>query len=187
MGIIKRHPVTLNREKSALLIIDIQERIYKVVRNYEKLIENVEKLIKGIKILNVPIYYTEQYPKGLGSTLPQLKELLSGEAIQKLSFSCFGADDLFAQLKNEGVEQVIVCGIESHVCVQQTVLDLLINDFQVNLPLDAISSRRKIDYNTALKKMEKHGVELTTVESILFELLQVCGTPEFKQVSSLVK
>lgn len=187
MSNIKKHKITLKREKTALLIIDIQERIYKVMRNHEKLIENVEKLVKGIKILNVSIYTTEQYPQGLGSTILQIKNLLPEEPIQKMSFSCCGAADLFTQLKNNGIEQVVVCGIESHVCVQQTVLDLIANDFQVNLPVNAVSSRSKIDYNTSLQRMEKHGAELTTVESILFELLQVSGTPEFKQISSLVK
>jgi nicotinamidase-related amidase len=182
-----KHPSILNRKKSALVIVDIQERIYKVMRKHEKLIENVLKLIKGSKILNIPIYHTEQYPKGLGITNEQIKEELTGEAIQKLTFSCLGAQDLFEQLRRKNVEQVIVCGIETHVCVQQTVLDLLANNFQVYVPVNCVSSRSKIDYKTAINKMAKHGAEITTVESILFELLQICGSPEFKKVSSLIK
>jgi nicotinamidase-related amidase len=184
---IIKHPIILNREKTALLVIDIQEKIYKVVRNYELLIDNVLKLVKGFKILNLPIYFTEQYPKGLGETVRQLKDEINKDAVLKLTFSCSGASDLFDQLKKNNIQQVVVCGIESHVCVQQTVLDLLANGFQVNLAVNAVSSRTKIDYKTAIARMGKHGAELTTVETILFELLQICGTPEFKGISSLIK
>ena len=187
MSTFIRHPKILDRNKSALLIIDIQEKIYKVVRKHEKLIENVLKLIKGFKILDLPIYYTEQYPKGLGPTISKIKEELVGDAIQKLTFSCSGAENLFEELRNNNIEQVIVCGIESHVCVQQTVLDLLANGFQVNVPANAVSSRFKIDYKTAIKRINKNGAEITTAESVLFELLQICATPEFKQISALVK
>lgn len=182
-----KHPKTLDKKKTALLVIDVQERIYKVVRKHKSLIENIVKLIQGAKILELPIYFTEQYPKGLGSTAEIIKKEFEGEALQKLTFSCYGAEDLFQQLKQNNIEQVIVCGIESHVCVQQTVLDLLANDFQVNLPANAVSSRFKIDYEIALKRMAHNNVEITTVESILFELLQVCKTEEFKKVSSLIK
>lgn len=178
----------LNREKTALLIIDVQERIIGVMRKSKRLQENLLKLIRGIKTLNVPIYFTEQYPKGLGPTLSEIKnELVDVEAVQKMSFSCFGAEDLFTLLKEKNLEQVVVCGIESHVCVQQTVLDLLANGFQVDVAADAVSSRNKLDYDTALERMRTHGAEITTTESILFELLKVCGTDEFKAISKLVK
>ncbi len=185
---IKRNSKILNSEKSALLIIDIQERILSVERKKERVIENTIKLIQGCKVLNIPIYYTEQYPKGLGPTHHGIKsELETVEAIQKMSFSCYGAGDLFKEFKNINIFQVIVCGIETHVCVQQTVLDLLANNFQVNLAADAVSSRRKIDYKIALERMRNNGAEITTTESILFEMLNVCGTPEFKEISKIVK
>lgn len=184
---MKRHPKILDRIKTALLIIDIQERILKVMQRYETVIENTLKLIRGSKTLNVPIYYTEQYPKGLGETATELKEELEGNAIQKMSFSCSGAENLFEEFNQKGYSQIIICGIESHVCVQQTVLDLLANDFQVNIAADAISSRRDFDYHTALHRMQFNGAEITTTESILFELLNVCGTDEFKKISKLVK
>lgn len=183
----QKYPKLLTRDKSALLIVDIQERIYKVVRDYDNLVSNILKLIKGIKILGLPIYYTEQYAKGLGPTIQKIKSELEGNAIHKLSFSCYDAENLFSQLKNNGIEQVIVCGIESHVCVLQTVLDLLSNNFQVNIAVDCVSSRKKIDFETALRRMENEGALLSTSETILFELLQVCGTPVFKEISRLVK
>lgn len=185
---MKRNAVILQREKAALLIIDVQEKILPVMQSPENLVTNIEKLVNGFKILNIPIYFTEQYPKGLGPTSPRLTNLLAGtEAISKMSFSCFGAVELFNILRNKKITQIVVCGIESHVCVQQTVLDLLINDFQVNLAADAVSSRKIIDYETALRRMNEHGAEITTTESILFELLNVCGTDEFRAISKLVK
>lgn len=184
---IVRNEIILNRNKTALLVIDIQERIINVVRKHKKLLENVNKLIKGAKIIDIPIFYTEQYPKGLGSTVQSIKSELEKEAEQKITFSCIGAKGLFENLRQLNISQVIVCGIESHVCVQQTVLDLLANGFQVNLPINAVSSRFKVDYDAALKRMDKNGAEITTVESILFELLETSGTPEFKSISSLIK
>lgn len=184
---MRRNPKILDRNKTALLVIDIQERILKVMQNPEMVIENTLKLIRGFKTLSVPIIYTEQYPKGLGETAAELKTELEGEAIQKMSFSCSGAGDLFDEFKEKGFTQIVVCGIESHVCVQQTVLDLLANDFQVNVAADAVSSRKDFDYNIALDRMRSNGAEVTTTESILFELLNVCGTDEFKTVSKLVK
>ena len=146
------------------------------------------KLINGCKILNVPVYCTEQYPKGLGETEPRIKTALQEvEAISKMSFSCFGAGELFSELKHKNIQQVIVSGVESHVCVQQTVLDLLANDFQVDVAADAVSSRRRLDYETALKRMRSNGAEVTATESILFELLNICGTEEFKAISKMVK
>lgn len=182
-----KNQVVLNPKRTCLLLIDIQERILKVMRKHEQLLENVLKLIQGIKILDVPIYFTEQYPKGLGETAGKLKKELNGSAIQKLTFSCHGAEDLFERFSQNKLDQIIVCGIEAHVCVQQTVLDLLANNFQVTLPINAISSRYKIDYKTAINRMEKHGAEITTVESVLFELMQTCTIPEFKQISALIK
>lgn len=184
---ITRNPKILKREKCALLIIDIQGRIINVMRNKELMIENTLKLIKGMKILDIPIYYTEQYPKGLGETIPELKEELNSEAVQKMTFSCTGAGELFKELINKNITQVIVCGIESHVCVQQTVLDLIANGFQVDVAADAVTSRRKMDYELALNRIQSNGAEITSTESILFEILDVCGTPEFKEVIKLVK
>ena len=184
----KRFDKLLVTEKTALLIVDIQQRIIRVINEYELVIENTIKLIKGFKALGVPIYHTEQYPKGLGPTEQSIQnELDDNDAIQKLSFSCSGAGELFDDLKKKKISQIVVCGVESHVCVQQTVLDLMANDFQVNVAADAVSSRRVKDYDIALSRMRQHGAEVTTTEAILFELLNVCGTEVFKKVSKIVK
>jgi nicotinamidase-related amidase len=185
---MKRNPIILRKESTALLIIDLQERILPVIRNYESVLENTVKLIKGFKTLQLPIYFTEQYPKGLGPTSQIILNELEGySAIQKMSFSCSGAGNLFDELHKKKLSQIVVCGVESHVCVQQTVLDLIANDFQVDVSADAVSSRKEIDYNIALDRMRTLGAEITTTESILFELLEVCGTPEFKDISKIVK
>jgi len=185
---MKRNPIILKKESTALLIIDLQERILPVIRNYETVLENTVKLIRGFKAMQLPIYFTEQYPKGLGPTSAKILEELSGyTGYQKMTFSCSGAENLFEEFHKKKLTQIVVCGVESHVCVQQTVLDLIANDFQVNLAADAASSRKEIDYKIALDRMRTLGAEITTTESILFELLEVCGTPVFKEVSKIVK
>lgn len=185
---MKKHPKLLRKENTALLIIDIQERILPVILENERVIQNTLKLIKGFQVLNLPIYYTEQYPKGLGSTDKRIVEAL-GEitSFTKMSFSCYGAGDLFEEIKKKEIKNVVICGIEAHVCVMQTVLDLLANDFSVYVAADAVSSRREFDYKIALNRMEKHGAEITLTESILFEMLEICGTDQFKTISKLVK
>ncbi len=188
MSEVKRFNKLLKPEKTALLVIDIQERILPVINNHQRIVDNTIKLIKGFKVLGLPIYFTEQYPKGLGPTTRTiLDELGDLKPFDKMSFSCSGAGELFEEFKRNNLSQIVVCGIEAHVCVQQTVLDLIENGIQVNLAADAVSSRKEIDYQTALERMRHHGVEATTTESILFELLNVCGTPQFKEISKLVK
>lgn len=185
---MERHSRILKIGKSALLVIDIQERILPVIFESGRVVQNSIKLIKGFSTLNLPIYYTEQYPKGLGPTDSAVKEALQNvHAIEKMSFSCAGAPGLFDELKSGNIEQVVLCGIESHVCVMQTALDLIAAGFQVQVASDAVSSRREFDYNIALKRMNSNGAEITLTESVLFELLEVCGTDQFKTISKLVK
>jgi nicotinamidase-related amidase len=183
-----RHPSILRREETALLIIDIQEKIFRVMQNSELIIQNTIKLIEGFRILGSHIFVTEQYPKGLGETEIRLKEVLQGvQPIQKMIFSCSGAGELFNTLKEKQIKQVILAGIESHVCVQQTALDLIANGFQVSLAADACSSRKEIDFNLALNRMRTTGVIISTTEAILFEMLTICGTDEFKKISKILK
>jgi len=185
---IKKNEKILRRDSTALLLIDLQEKILSVMQNQEGIIDKSLKLIKGFKVLNVPIFYTEQYPKGLGTTSPiLLKELEGLSPIQKMTFSCFGVENFFNRLTDNNVMQVVIAGVESHVCVQQTVLDLLANNFQVNVVADATSSRDDTDYKFALERMRNHGAEITTAESVLFELMNVSGTDEFKKISEIIK
>ena len=184
---VKRNSKILVKEKTALLVIDVQQKIIDIVQNKDVLVENTIKLIKGMRILGVPIFFTEQYPKGLGSTIDEIKNEIGTEAIEKMTFSCSGAGDLFQTLIDKNISQVVVCGIESHVCVQQTVLDLIENGFQVNVAADAVSSRREFDLKIALVRMRENKAEVTTTESVLFELLNICGTDDFKSIIKIVK
>lgn len=185
---MNRYKKVLEQNRTALLIIDIQEKIIKVINKNEHVVESTIKLVKSFKEMGLPIFYTEQYSKGLGPTINEIKtELGDLDPIEKSTFSCFGVENLFNTFRSKSLDQIVVCGVESHVCVQQTVLDLLENGFQVNLAADAVSSRRKLDYKTALERMRQNGCEITTSESIIFELLNICGTEIFKKISKIVK
>jgi nicotinamidase-related amidase len=154
----------------------------------ERLLANAVKLIEGCKILQVPVYLTEQYPRGLGTTESVVREALADTPThEKVAFSCCAVEPLVSQLHRKGIHQVVLAGIEAHVCVLQSALDLLAADFQVHVPYDATTSRKESDWQVALKRMRTCGVIVTTTESVLFELLEVAGTPEFKQVSALIK
>lgn len=182
------NPKTLSRGNTALLIIDIQEKLLPFMQNKEDLVSNTHKLIEGFKILEEKIYYTEQYPKGLGFTELSIKNLLDKrEAYQKVTFSCCGAGTLFADLKSDNIQNIVLCGIESHICVQQTYLDLKKEGFDLFLVTDAVSSRKKIDYETSILRAQSNQVELITTESVLFELLRESGTEQFKAISKIIK
>ncbi|MBC8181578.1 hydrolase [candidate division KSB1 bacterium] len=185
---MRRHPSILSKDSTGLLIIDIQERINAVMRYGEVVVENTVKLIQGFKALKLPIVITEQYREGLGATESQiLEELGDAPIVEKLTFSCCGSAELMIQLQDKNVQQIVICGIETHVCVQQTALDLIANDFLVYLVRDAVSSRTKIDHKTAIERMRDEGVTITTAESVLFELLVKAKTDEFKEISRIVK
>jgi len=185
---MKRHPQILDRKHTALLIVDVQEKINAVMMHGDLVVDSILKLIKACQTLNVPIFITEQYPKGLGPTEPQILEALEGKSpLQKMTFSCCGSQEFLEQINSQKIKQVIVTGIESHVCVQQTALDLLAQEIQVHIPKDAVSSRKELDYQTAIERMSNAGVVLTTVEAALFELLQEAGTPAFKEITKLIK
>ena len=182
-----RSPELLGRGTSRLVIVDMQERLLNAMQEGTQVIAKCEKLIRAAQILDVPVDATEQYPKGLGPTVPKLRELLAAP-IEKLRFSCAESlpwiDDASAR---EERDQIVVAGIETHVCVLQTALDLIGCGFRVIIPADAVTSRKPIDRDFGLKRLADQGVTVTTTEAILFEWCEVAGTPEFKQISQLVK
>jgi len=191
---LHRSPELMSRDDTVLLVIDMQERLVPVVRNPDRLVWNVVRLLQGAKVLGVPAIATEQYPRGLGVTLPSIVAGLAatsdgaaGAIPDKLSFSAFGCAAIRERLVAIGRPNVLVCGIETHVCVLQTVLDLAHAGYRVFLAEDAVESRSEADRQTALRRMEAAGTTLTTVESALFEWCAEAGTPEFKQISQLVK
>ncbi len=172
----------------AALVIDFQERIFPAIHEHEKLLRNVPILLEGLKVLDIPIFVTEQYVKGLGPTVPEIACCLEGiERIEKSSFSCCDEPRFSLALANSGKDFVIVCGIESHVCVLQTVIDLKQHGYNPIVVEDCISSRKESDKRTALDRMRHEGVILTSYEAILFELLRFSGGETFKAISRLVK
>jgi nicotinamidase-related amidase len=171
---------------TALLVVDVQEKLVPAIADHERVVWNVRRLIDAAKVLAVPVAATEQYPKGLGPTLPELAERL-GKIPSKLTFSCCGCPEIFREWQRSNVHKVLVCGIEAHVCVQQTVLDLLSNGWRVYVAADAVGSRREIDCRTALWRMDAAGATVTTTEAAMFEWCRIAGTPEFREISRLAK
>ena len=185
---MSRHPNLLDRSKSALVIIDIQERIARVMPQRETVLLNVAKLIHGCQILNVPVFYTEQYPQGLGRTEAELLQLLPAmDALEKRRFSVLDETGLREAFRTKGVQQILLCGMETHVCVLQSALDFTQADFQVHVIIDAVCSRKLLDYEMALERLHRLGVTLSSTEAALFELTETSASEEFKQISRLIK
>jgi nicotinamidase-related amidase len=178
----------IHKEKAVLLLIDFQERIFPAINEHEKLSRNVPILIEGMKALDIPVFVTEQYVKGLGPTIQEIADKIQGlERIEKASFSCCDEPRFMMELASSGKDIVIIAGIESHVCVLQTVIDLQENGFHPVVVEDCISSRKPNDKLMAIERMRKEGVIITTYEAILFELLRYSGGDTFKAISRLVK
>lgn len=170
------------------LCIDIQERLFPHIHQHDDLVDRCSRLIRGLRVLDVPITVTEQYVKGLGPTIPAIREALGDhQAHEKMTFSCCGVHAIEAAILGSGRNQVLLFGIETHVCVLQTALDLLSQGRTVIVVEDAVSSRSATDKRVAIERMRQHGAIITTVESILFELLGTSGTDTFKAISALVK
>ena len=176
-------------ENSVCVIVDIQARLLPAMNDSEQVLNRTQMLLKGLKELQVPVVVTEQYPQGLGNTVPELTELLDEQTavIAKTSFSCFG-EPAFAELMDvEKRPVMIIAGIESHVCVAQTALDALNAGFQVFVAADAVNSRKESDLNTALAQLRHAGCTVASAEAILFMLLKSAKHPAFKAISKLVR
>jgi nicotinamidase-related amidase len=175
----------LDRERAALIVVDVQEAFRKAIPDFDRVAAASATLVEGADALGVPIVVTEQYPKGLGRTVPEIaEELPQGvEPIEKVRFSAAEAEGFDL----DGRDQALVCGIETHVCVNQTVLDLLEDGVEVHLVGDAVGSRTEANRELALHKAERAGAVLTSVETALFELLGGSDAPEFKQVQELIR
>jgi nicotinamidase-related amidase len=178
----------LETANTVLLLIDFQERLFPAMDDKDTLLRNVIKLIKGIQVLEVPIILTEQYPRGLGPTIPEIKELVPAiMPIEKTCFSCCDAPDFMEALEGLKRKQVLIAGIEAHICVYQTAMALARQGYQVQPVSDCVASRDPANKKAALFKMGAAGVSPTTTEMALFELLKAAGTDKFKQISNIVK
>ena len=181
--------LALDRSDAFLLVVDVQERLCTAMpkERLAELEKNARVLMRAAKRLELPIVATEQYPKGLGPTLPSLRELLPADAMSKMEFSCGASKPIARHILDTGRKQAIVAGMEAHVCVFQTVRDLLRGGFSVFVVEDAVMSRTEANRAVGLNLCEKAGATLTSTETVLFDLLGVAGTPEFKELTALIK
>lgn len=180
MRILKEHTIGL--------LIDIQERLVPVMEESEQFVENCSKLIQGLQILGLPLLVTQQYTKGLGETVEEIKSVIKDfHFIEKKDFSCFDEPIVAEKLALLGIQNVIICGIESHVCVLQTAIDLKEAGYTPVVVMDCVSSRSFDNVDLAMERFRHEGILMTSMESVLFELTRSAGAPEFKEISKLVK
>lgn len=183
-----RHSRLLHRLNAVLLIVDVQENFRKHINDFDAMTRNIVTLVESSKILELPVLVTEQYPSGLGTTVAEIKTALGKhEQFEKSCFSCCQTEDFMSALNRLGRKQVLVAGIEAHVCINQTVHDLLRKGFDAHIAVDAIGSRSPANKQIGIEKMLSSGAISSCVEMALFEMLFESGTAEFKAVQKLVK
>ena len=181
----------IQRDKTSLVVIDMQERLMSVIPELSRqsVTKNAGILVESAKTLGIPIIVTEQYPKGLGLTIPEIKEIIGNDIspIEKVVFSCGRSPEFNSALKETNKQEVLICGIETHVCVLQTVIDLVNDGYTVYVPADAVTSRKGLDWERGVRLIERAGAVVGTTETFLFQLLERAGTEEFKKISKLIK
>ena len=178
----------LEIEKCCLVVIDVQGKLAQIVHGREELFKNITILIKASKLLTIPIIWCQQCPKALGPTVPEIAELLTEfEPVDKATFSCCGVEEFTKKLNSFNRSQVLLCGIETHVCVYQTAIDLLDAGKQVSVIADAVSSRTEANKQIAIEKMRDKDVDISSVEMVLFELLRTAEHPQFKAIAGMIK
>lgn len=184
-----RHPSLLDRKRAALVVIDMQEKFRPIMANFDEVTARIVVMVQGCKLLNVPIIVTEQYPQGLGHTAHEIKAHLPEtlKPIEKLTFSSCGVPEFDLQLREKHIEQVMLVGIEAHICVSQTAHDLLQLGYQVHLISEAIGARFPHNREVAFEKMQRAGAILSSVEMSLFELMKASDAAEFRAVQQLIK
>lgn len=175
-------------ENCITIAVDYQTRLVPSMAHERELIHNSRILLQGLRVLDVPVLVSQQYTKGLGETVPEIRELVADcPVFDKITFSCWQNDAIREAVIASGRKTVIICGIESHVCALQTVIDLCADGYRVVFVEDCVDSRKDSDKATALRRAEKEGAILTSYEALLFELTQIAGNERFKKISALVK
>jgi len=178
----------LDEKRCCLVIIDLQGKLAELMHEKQQLFANIEILIKTANVLEFPILWCEQNPAALGETIPQIAQLLEeNKPVEKMSFSCMGNEKFIHALKSAGSKQVILCGIEAHVCVYQTAVDLLDKDYEVCVIADAVSSRTRRNRHIAVQRMQAEGADISSTEMAVFELLRTAKHEKFKQLAKLIK
>ena len=178
----------LKIDNTALLIIDIQGKLWNVMYEKEALLENAQKLVKGMQVLGIPIILTEQNPQGLGPTVPELTQLMPEvQPLPKFEFSCCQNTAFKQAISHLKRKQILICGIESHICVYQTTLELLSQGYEVQVVADGVSSRLMRNRDIALTRVQSEGAKLTATEMAIYELLQTAESPQFKEILKVIK
>jgi nicotinamidase-related amidase len=183
-----KHKHTLTKSKTALLVIDVQEKFAPVIPDFDSMVTNVTRLVLTFEMFNLPVIVTEQYPEGLGETVEKIGKLFTMlEVVEKLELAATENGQFMEKINALGCDTFVVCGIETHVCVNQTVLGLLSLGKTVHVVADAVGSRNAIDHSTGLRKMENAGALVTSTETVMFELAERAGTDSFKNIQTMVK
>jgi len=180
------HPTQMSAGDTGLLVIDVQEKLMPLIPSAAEVIRNIAFLIDAARVLEMPVQATEQYPKGLGATVPELARRVP-QRPDKIAFSCCAIPSVVDNFRRAARPKLLLAGIETHVCGQQTALDLLALNFRVYIPADGVASRYAIDHERALRRLENAGAIITTSESAVFEWIGAAGTPQFKEISRLVQ
>ncbi len=183
------HPKILDKNKTALVVVDLQEAFRSPINDFAGIVMRVSIAVRGFQILGLPVIVTEQYPKGLGRTAEEILFSLPPEFefVEKTAFSSCGANSFMEKLRETNAEQIVLCGLETHICVNQTAHDLLNEGFEVHVLTDCVGSRFTPDKEAALKKMQSNGVIPATIEMTLFELLRDARHEQFKEIQNLIK
>lgn len=185
------HPMNLDRGRTALVVIDVQERLFPAMDadHREEVMRNIKVLIAAARRLNLGTLVTEQYPKGLGHTLQEIKDALPAGAqpVEKVAFSCLGADAFRSRLVATGARQLLLAGIEAHVCVLMSALDLLAEGYAVHIVADAVTSRTQANWRLAMAQLRQAGAVVTTTETVLFQLLRKADTDDFRELARLIR
>ncbi len=185
----KVHPKILDKNKAALIVVDVQEAFRSVIPDFEKVARRAAIAVKGFQVLGLPVLVTEQYPRGLGHTADEIRQVLpeDAEIFEKTALSSCGASAFLDNLSELGISQAVICGLETHVCVNQTAHDLVDHGMQVHLLMDAVCSRSKVNKRAGLRKMFASGVIPSSTEMALFELMRDARHEQFKAIQALIK
>jgi nicotinamidase-related amidase len=186
----KRHPALLRRSDTLLVVVDVQESFLRVISEKERLTANVLLLIRAAEVLSVPVLATTQYASRLGGLAPDVLSVLPSTSqipIDKMTFSCAGSPEFMRHLEMSGRSQILLCGLETHICVAQTALDLTAQAYQVHVAADAVSSRSLEKHKLGMERIRDNGVFPCAAEGAVYEMLREAGTPEFKSILALVK
>jgi len=177
-----------NPEGVGLVVVDVQEKFTPVIPGFKSIVKNIVALVKGFQTFGLPVIITEQYPRGLGKTVPQIYDCFAApNPVEKTTFSAMQDGGFTERLAQLGMDAFVVCGIETHICVHQTVCDMLYGEYRIWIPWDAVGSREPQNRSLAMDRMEKAGAVPTSTEMILFEMAKRSGTESFKKIQNLIK